>query len=95
VPPADRCVRIAQTWAEVSNLKRTAARQCYGCEQNIGVRKIALFGLDLGGSDRARDRKVPPSGSSNRSKTGGLSGLGAHIHSMLPFNPISPRFDNC
>src|SRR5262245_39080287 len=51
---------LIESWTEVGNLKRVPARRCDSGEQNIRVRKIALFGLDVGGRDRARNRKVPP-----------------------------------
>ena len=51
---------LLEARAEVGNLKRVIVRQCDSGEQNICVCKIALFGLDFGGRDCARDRKVPP-----------------------------------
>src|SRR5205085_8376412 len=49
---------LLEARAEVGNLKRVAVRRRDSGEQYIGVRKIALFGLDFGRA-RARDRKVP------------------------------------
>ena len=51
--PIDASV-LLKSRTKVGDLEGVAVRQCDGSEQNIGVRKIALFGLDLGGSDRDR-----------------------------------------
>src|SRR4029077_14919635 len=62
---------LLEPWTEIGNLKRVAVRRRDSGEQNIGVRKIALFGLDVGRRACACDRKVSSVGIQQPSKDGG------------------------